>query len=122
MRVADLSLAPAAAILIRGKGRKERSVPLWPRTASQLRDWIKQIPRNSDQPLFPNRGGGRLTRTSVANRLRVPAGVAAQRYPELARMRITPHLVRHSTVRPAIVDATSHREHREHETPVRASG
>jgi site-specific recombinase XerD len=38
-----------------------------------------------------------LTRTSVADRLRLAAGVAAQRYPELARMRIAPHLVRHST-------------------------
>ena len=97
MRVADLTLAPAAAIRIRGKGRKERCVPLWRRTARELRGWLKHLPRASDQPLFPNRVGGRLTRTSVAERLKLAAAQAAQRYPELAGQPISPHLVRHST-------------------------
>lgn len=97
MRVADLTLAPTAAIQIRGKGRKERCVPLWRRTATQLRDWLGQQPSGPDKPLFPNRAGGVLTRTSVAERLRLAALAIVDRYPELALRRITPHVVRHST-------------------------
>jgi site-specific recombinase XerD len=97
MQVADLSLAPAASIRIRGKGRKERSVPLWQRTAVLLRHWVSNLPSVPGQPLFPNRAGGPLTRTSVAERLTRAAAPLAQRYPELARQRISPHIIRHST-------------------------
>ena len=97
MRIGDLALAPAAAIRIRGKGRKERCVPLWRRTARQLRDWIQHLPHSPEQVLFPNRAGGALTRTSVAERLKLAAAAAAERYPELARQRVSPHVVRHST-------------------------
>ncbi len=97
MRVTDLSLAPDPSIRIRGKGRKERSVPLWHRTAVQLRDWLNRLPRAADQSLFPNRAGGTLTRTSVAERLKLAASSLIERYPELAHQRISPHLVRHST-------------------------
>lgn len=97
MRIGDLSLAPAAAIQIRGKGRKERCVPLWHRTATQLREWLRQLPCDSNLPLFPNRIGDFLTRTSVAERLKLAAQTLTHRYPELAHQRITPHVVRHST-------------------------
>lgn len=97
MRIADLSLTPVASIRIRGKGRKERIVPLWRSTARQLQRWLEHSPRALDQPLFPNRSGGQLTRTGVAERLKLAVKVATQRYPELARQRISPHMVRHST-------------------------
>ncbi len=97
MRITDLSLAPVASIRIRGKGRKERSVPLWRGTAEQLRCWLDHSPRAPTQPLFPNRAGGELTRTSVAERLKLAAKAAARRCPELAKQRVSPHVVRHST-------------------------
>jgi len=97
MRIADLSLTPVASIRIRGKGRKERLVPLWRSTAEQLRRWLDAAPRPLDHPLFPNRVGGPLTRTSVAERLKLAVKTAAKRCPELAEKRISPHVVRHST-------------------------
>jgi site-specific recombinase XerD len=97
MRVGDLSLAAAPAVRIRGKGRKERCVPLWRSTAVQLRQWLKYHPRDAQQPLFPNRTGGALTRTSVSERLQLAAQVAARHFPELATQRISPHVIRHST-------------------------
>jgi site-specific recombinase XerD len=97
MRIADLTLAPAAAIRIRGKGRKERCVPLWRHTAAQLRDWLKHLPSTPEQVLFPNRAGGALTRTSVAERLKLATASAARDHPELTRQRVSPHIVRHST-------------------------
>jgi integrase/recombinase XerD len=95
MRIADLTLTPAAAILIRGKGRKERCVPLWRSTAKQLKTWLNQEPRTPEQPLFPNRAGGVLTRTSVSERLRLAVQTAGQRYPELTKRRVSPHIIRH---------------------------
>lgn len=97
MRVGDLVLEPSAQIKIHGKGRKQRSVPLWPKIAAQLKRWLREYPRASDQPLFPNRSGGPLTRVGFTERLKLAAQQAAQRYPELATRRIFPHLVRHST-------------------------
>ncbi|MBT6278252.1 MAG: tyrosine-type recombinase/integrase [Chromatiales bacterium] len=78
MRDEDLSLAPAPAVRIRGKGRKERCVPLWHRTAVHLRRWLARSSRSPQQPLFPNRAGGTLSRTSVAERLKLAALAAAE--------------------------------------------
>ena len=97
MRVADLSLVPTSFVRLRGKGRKERAVPLWQCTAKQLKRWLERYPRAPEQPLFPNRTGGALTRTSVSERLRLAVQTAAQQFPELATRRITPHVIRHST-------------------------
>lgn len=96
MRVADLSFESGPAIHIRGKGRKERQVPLWPDTARQLKRYLRRYPREPHQPLFTNRAGQALTRVGVSERLKLAARIAAQRYPELARRRINPHLTRHS--------------------------
>jgi site-specific recombinase XerD len=97
MQVGDLTVEPAASVRIHGKGRKERSVPLWPNTASQLKRWLKASPRPSEQPLFPNRWGSPLTRIGVTERLRLAAQKAAQQYPELDKQRVFPHMIRHST-------------------------
>jgi integrase/recombinase XerD len=97
MCIGDLCLTPTASVHIRGKGRKERSVPLWRSTASQLRRWLRHNPGAPERALFPNRGGGEMSRVSVSDRLKRAAQTAAQQLPELATRRISPHLVRHST-------------------------
>lgn len=98
MRLADLSLAPPTATLrIRGKGRKERCIPLWHSTAMQIRRWLKICPRAPEEPLFPNRAGREMTRTGVSERLKLAANIAVRRCPELGKIRISPHVIRHST-------------------------
>jgi integrase/recombinase XerD len=96
MRVGDLTLAPSAWVRIRGKGRKERSVPLWNNTAKDLKRWLRVYPRADDQPLVPSRSGGALTRVGFTDRLKRAVARAADQYSELAKRRIFPHLVRHS--------------------------
>ncbi|TAL89568.1 MAG: integrase [Candidimonas sp.] len=96
MRVCDLTLSPSAWVRIHGKGRKERAVPLWPRTAKALRYWLRQYPRAPDGPLFPGRGGRTMTRVSVADRLRLAVQGASKQFPELARRRVSPHVIRHT--------------------------
>lgn len=96
MRIADLTLQPTAWVRIRGKGRKERSVPLWTDTAKELKRWLEQYPRTLEQPLFPNRSGTPLTRIGLTERLKLAVQGAAQKFPELIKRRVFPHLVRHS--------------------------
>jgi integrase/recombinase XerD len=96
MLVGDLTLEPSASVRIRGKGRKERSIPLWPDTAAQLKGWLRAYPRPPEQPLFPNRSGGQLTRIGLTERLKLAAKRAAEQFPELNKRRIFPHLLRHS--------------------------
>lgn len=96
MQAGDLTLVSSASVRIHGKGRKERSVPLWPDTAAQLKRWLQAYHRSSEEPLFPNRSGGHMTRIGLTERLKLAAKRAARQYPELQKRRIFPHLVRHS--------------------------
>jgi integrase/recombinase XerD len=96
MHVSDLTLEPSAWVRIRGKGRKERSVPLWAGTAKELKRWLHQYPRAPDDPLFSGRSGRPLTRVGFTERLKLAVKLAAHRYPELAKKRVFNHLIRHS--------------------------
>lgn len=97
LRVADLLLDRAAAVHLHGKGRKERVVPLWKRTAAQVRAWVTRIDRAPDAPVFPNRAGRPLSRSGVEHRLQVAVTTASRRCPSLATRSISPHTLRHST-------------------------
>lgn len=59
VRVGDLLLERETAIRFRGKGRKERCLPLWKGTARDLRAWLTRIDAAPAAPLFPNRRGAR---------------------------------------------------------------
>ena len=97
MTVGDVVLDRSSSIRIHGKGRKERSVPLWRTTANQIRLWLRQNQGARDRPLFPNRTGGPMTRTGVTDRLKLAAVTAATRCPQLKQRHISPHIVRHAT-------------------------
>ena len=56
LRRADLNTGERA-VRIRGKGRKERRVPLWKETAAALIGWLGRLPDAGDGPLFPNSRG-----------------------------------------------------------------
>lgn len=97
MTVKDLVLGRSSSVHIHGKGRKKRTVPLWRRTATQLRRWLREIDSSPNQHLFPNRSGGPMSRTGVTDRLKLAARTATQSCPQLLKRKISPHRVRHST-------------------------
>jgi len=97
LRVADVLLDRECAVLLHGKGRKERAVPLWKSTASALRRWLGRIDQSPDASVFPNRVGTALSRSGVAYRLRLAVESAQVRCPSLATRPISPHTVRHAT-------------------------
>jgi site-specific recombinase XerD len=94
---ADISDGAAGTLHLRGKGRKERRVPLWKSTARLLSRWVSDNPGPADRPLFPNRDGQRMTRSGVAFRLRLAVDRASATCPSLRGRRISPHTLRHTT-------------------------
>jgi site-specific recombinase XerD len=82
---------------LHGKGRKERTVPLWPHTSRVLQAWFHELHGKCGGVAFPNARGRALTRYGVAYLLKEVATAAAINQPGLKGKRITPHLVRHST-------------------------
>ena len=59
IKVGDVVLdASAACVHLHGKGRKQRSVPLWRSTVKALRAWLHVNPQfDGASPLLPNRAG-----------------------------------------------------------------
>jgi site-specific recombinase XerD len=60
VRVADVVLDGAACVHLHGKGRKQRSIPLWRSTVREVRVWLKRNPRLvAHSALLPNREASR---------------------------------------------------------------
>lgn len=98
VRIADVVLDGGACVHLHGKGRKQRAVPLWKSTVSELRIWLRMNPSlRSDSPLLPNRGGQTMTRSNVEKRLALAVRRAKDRCPGLLKKRISPHKIRHTT-------------------------
>lgn len=97
IRCGDLELQPGRAVRLHGKGRKERIIPLWKKTAEQLRRWIPRIDEGSHLPLIPNRFGQPMSRTGVEQRLAAAVRKGSATCPSLCRCQISPHVIRHTT-------------------------
>jgi site-specific recombinase XerD len=98
VRVADVVLGPTSCVRLHGKGRKQRSLPLWQATARELRQWLCVNPElQAGSALLPRRDGEPMTRANVSRRLQRAVQAATSKHPELAKMTVSPHLVRHST-------------------------
>ncbi|MFO0782877.1 MAG: tyrosine recombinase XerC [Phycisphaerales bacterium] len=86
-------------IIIRGKGRRERRVPLGTNALKALRHYLQMVDAdyasrgkkaNPDEPLFINKNGGRLSSRSVRRKV-AKYLVEANLDPD-----ISPHTIRHS--------------------------
>jgi integrase/recombinase XerD len=91
----DVAAGTCQNLALHGKGRKERLVPLWPKTARQLRQWLEQLPPEPSTPVFTNRFGKRLSRFGVEKRLQQAVHEAAKACPSLQGRQISPHIFRH---------------------------
>ena len=92
----DVHLGTGAHISCLGKGRKQRITPLTTGTVAVLRTWLAERAGHPDQPLFPARAGGRLSRDAVERRIDKHTTAAAARCPSLNANRITAHTLRHT--------------------------
>jgi site-specific recombinase XerD len=87
----------SAFLQLKGKGRKERVIPLWPHTRRVLRDWFLKLGGTDDGIAFPSARGRSLSRDGVDYILQDAIRTASSRCPSLAARKITPHVVRHAT-------------------------
>ena len=97
LRVENLYLRPNSMshVEICGKGRKTRRCPLWPATARELLALTRN--RSPDEPVFLNHRGPAITRHGIHRLIRRYVHKATAPCPSLARKRISPHIIRHTT-------------------------
>jgi len=93
----DVQLGTGAHVRCRGKGRKERCVPLTASTVGVLRVWVQERAGRLDEPLFPTRTGRRLSDDAVERRVDTHKALADQRCPSLQTKKLTPHVLRHTS-------------------------
>jgi integrase/recombinase XerD len=96
LRLEDLSLQPHASILVHGKGRRERRLPLWKQTTAALRAWLAVRGVIPAPELFLNARREPMTRAGFEYILRKHVRTATENCPSLATKRISPHVLRHS--------------------------
>ncbi|MGH9437672.1 MAG: tyrosine-type recombinase/integrase [Terriglobia bacterium] len=96
LRIEDTMLQPQASVLIRGKGRKERCLPLWKETASAIRAWLSIRGEARVPELFLNARNEPMTRAGFEYILRKHACAAEARCPALSSKRVSPHVIRHT--------------------------
>jgi integrase/recombinase XerD len=92
----QFSIGTKSFVQFNGKGRKERSVPLWPTTtAKALKEWFSESGDRSPAVAFPNARGSSLTRDGVDYILQQAIERAVVNCPSLNNKRVSPHIVRH---------------------------
>jgi site-specific recombinase XerD len=98
IRVSDVILDSAACVHLHGKGRKQRTVPLWHSIAKETKAWLKLNPLlGATSALLPNREGEAMTRDNVTKRLALAVAAAAKSTPSLEKRSLSPHTIRHTT-------------------------
>jgi site-specific recombinase XerD len=98
VRVDDVVLDGVACVHLHGKGRKQRTVPLWHSTARAIRAWLRLNPDLGPAcALLPNRDRKPMTRGNVAQRLALAVKAVCSTHPHLAERNISPHTIRHTT-------------------------
>ncbi len=94
LKARSVRLDSPAKVILYGKGRKLREVPLLPNTALHLNRYMQEqrltAPKNLDRVLFVNRQGNPLTRAGAAYIL--------QKYVQMADVssHVSPHVFRHT--------------------------
>lgn len=95
LKVEDIDL-PSMTIRVLGKGRRERTLPLWKPAAAALRAWLAIRGEVSTPEVFVNARAEPLSRWGFAYLLKQHVTAAARKQPGLAKKRVSPHVLRHT--------------------------
>jgi site-specific recombinase XerD len=93
---ANLTLLRTPNLLVKGKGRNERCLPLWKETAADLRAWLTVRGNVRVPELFVNAESAPMTRSGFEYILDKHVRTAAKNCPSLRGRSVTPHQLRHS--------------------------
>ena len=95
LKIDDIDL-PSMSIRVLGKGRRERTLPLWKPAAAALRAWLAIRGQVATPEVFVNARGEPLSRWGFAYLLKQHVATAARKQPGLAKKRVSPHVLRHT--------------------------
>jgi integrase/recombinase XerD len=87
---------PTPTVHIKGKGRRERALPLWKQTADDLRAWLAVRGNLTVPEVFLSAHGRAMTRMGFTHMLHKYKGLAATSCPSLKEKHGTPHVLRHT--------------------------
>jgi len=93
---ANVSLHRTPSIRVHGKGRKERVLPLWKATTTDLRAWLAIRGPAHVPELFVNADGAAMTRSGFEYIIDKHTRDAAASHPGLVGRSVSPHQLRHS--------------------------
>ena len=97
LRLDDVELdGPYPSILVRGKGRSRRRLPLWKEATRALRAWLAVRGSASSPEIFLNARGEPLTCSGLTYILKKHVHLATPQSPSLSRKRVSPHVLRHT--------------------------
>jgi site-specific recombinase XerD len=95
LRTDDVA-SQSTSIRVRGKGRRERALPLWKTTAAALRAWLAIRGSVASPELFVNARGEPFSRWGIAYILRRHITMASRSCSTLRGKRVSPHVLRHT--------------------------
>ena len=97
LRLEDLELdGPYPSIIVRGKGRKQRRLPLWKEACRALSAWLAARGRTPLAEVFLSARGEALTCSGFSFILAGHVEAARKRCATLATKRVSPHVLRHT--------------------------
>jgi integrase/recombinase XerD len=96
LQLEDLKLQPQPSVLIHGKGRRQRCLPLWKETVAALRGWLTVRGTACVPELFLNARGEAMTRSGFEYILDKHIATAAKTCPTLLTRHVSPHSLRHA--------------------------
>jgi site-specific recombinase XerD len=97
LRLSDVTLQPQASVLIHGKGRRERCLPLWKETTVALRAWLAVRGNMPAPELFVNAQGHAMTRSGFEYILHKHVNTATKNCSSLSTKQVSPHVLRHTS-------------------------
>lgn len=97
LRCAQVMFGSSTYVQLHGKGRKERTVPLWPQTARVLQRWFQELKATADSIAFPTIRHSVLSADGLDCLLQQAVQRASTHCPSLLTKRVTPHVIRHGT-------------------------
>ena len=95
LKVGNLQLGTSPSVRLHGKGDKFRIYPLWPKTATFLTRLVAN--RNKNDAVFLGRSNQPLTRFGIHRLVTQYAATLSEAMPTLAKKRVSPHTIRHTT-------------------------
>ena len=94
--MSSITFGATSCVHIVGKGRKERVLPIWPQTATDLNNWLSVREKAECPLLFLNAKSQKFSRSGFEYILNKHVLSAIKCCPSLEKKAVSPHVLRHT--------------------------